>query len=136
MKYEFIDDLTSDVLFYAYGKDLKEVFENSALAMFTIICDVGKVKQEKTVNVDVEGMDESSLLYNWLQELIALVDTEECFFSSFNITEISSKKLKAEIFGESLVQEKGQTVVKAVTNYKFGLEKSKEGYKASVSLDI
>ena len=136
MKYEFIDDLTSDVLFCAYGQDLKEVFENSALAMFTIICDVDKVKQEHKVTVEVNGKDEDSLLYNWLQELIALVDTEECFFSSFNITEISPKKLKAEISGESMVQEKGQTVVKAVTNYKFGLEKSKEGYKATVSLDI
>ena len=25
-KYEFIDDLTSDVLFEAYGKNLKELF--------------------------------------------------------------------------------------------------------------
>ena len=136
MKYEFIDDLTSDVLFYAYGKDLKEVFENSALAMFTIICDVKKVKQEHKIKVEVKGKDEGSLLYNWLQELIALVDTEECFFSSFNIIEISDTKLSAEIFGESMSQEKGQTVVKAVTNYKFNLEKLKEGYKSSVSLDI
>jgi SHS2 domain-containing protein len=29
MKYKQIEDLTSDVLFEAYGKDLKEVFENS-----------------------------------------------------------------------------------------------------------
>ena len=136
MKYEFIDDLTSDVLFYAYGKNLEEVFENSALAMFTIICDVEKVKQEHKVKVEVKGKDESSLLHNWLQELIALVDTEECFFSSFKIIEISDKSLKAEIFGETISQEKGNTVVKAVTNYKFNLEKSKEGYKSSVSLDI
>ena len=28
-KFKIIDDLTSDVLFEAYGKDMKELFENS-----------------------------------------------------------------------------------------------------------
>lgn len=136
MKYKFIDDLTSDVLFEAYGKNLKELFENSALAMFTVLCDIEKIKTKNKIKVAVKGRDEKDLLYNWLQELIALVDIEEMFFSHFNITEISSKSLKAEISGEQITKEKGSTVVKAVTYYKFALEKTEKGYKATVSLDI
>ena len=87
MKYKFIDDLTSDVMFEAYGKDMKEVFENSAEAMFTVICQVDKVGQGKSRKVEVKGKDEKELLLNWLQELIALVDTEGMFFSRFEIKE-------------------------------------------------
>lgn len=136
MKYNFLDDLTSDVLFEAYGKDLKEVFENSALAMSTIICDVEKVEKKQKVSIEVKGTDEKDLLYNWLQELIARVDIDEMFFSHFNILEISEKHLTAEIYGESITQEKGETLVKAVTNYKFNLEKTEKGYKSTISLDI
>ncbi len=136
MKYKFIDNITSDVLFEAYGNDLKEVFENSALAMFEIICKVDKIAQKDKISIEVSGKDELDLLYNWLQELIAHVDIEEMFFSRFNITEISDNSLKAEIYGEPITKEKGTTVVKAVTNYKFNLEKVKNKYKSTVSLDI
>ena len=36
-KYKFIEGLTSDVMFEAYGKDLKELFSNAAEAMFSVI---------------------------------------------------------------------------------------------------
>jgi SHS2 domain-containing protein len=136
MKYEFVDDLTSDVMFNAYGKDLKELFENSALAMFEIICDIKSVSKKKKLTIEVSANNEKNLLHNWLQQLIALVDTEELFFSDFNIVELSHDHLKAELKGESISPEKGNTVVKAVTNYKFSLEKTKNGYMATVSLDI
>ncbi|MCK5282231.1 MAG: archease [Nanoarchaeota archaeon] len=136
MKYKFIDSLTSDVLFESYGKDLKELFENSALAMFEVICDIKKVGKKETIKVELDAEDDGSLLYNWLQELIAQVDIREMFFSDFNIQEISPKKLTAELHGESIKTETGKTVVKAVTNYRFNLEKTKKGYKATVSLDI
>jgi SHS2 domain-containing protein len=136
MKYKFQKDLTSDVLFKAYGKDLKEVFENSALAMFSVICDLDKVKAQNKLSIEIESKDEKDLLYNWLQELIAQVDIEGMFFSSFKISEISRTGLKAEIFGEPISKEKGGTVVKAVTNYKFGLKRLKGNYISSISLDI
>ena len=136
MKYKFLDDLTSDVLFEAYGKDLKEVFENSALAMLTIICDVKNIEKKSKIEIEVSGRDEKDLLYNWLQELIAQVDIEEMFFSGFNILKITNTNLKAEIYGESITPEKGETLVKAVTNYKFNLEKTEKGYKSTISLDI
>jgi SHS2 domain-containing protein len=135
-KYKFIDDLTSDVMFESYGKSLKEVFENSAEAMFSVICQLDRVGQTVRKEVQVKARDEKELLINWLQELIALVDTEDMFFSRFEIKEISPKGLKATIYGEEAKPEKGETLVKAVTYYKFKFEKTKKGYMARVSLDI
>ena len=135
-KFEFVKDLTSDVMFRAYGKNQKELFENAALALFTVICQVKKVKPIEHVEVIVEGKVEKDLLYNWLQALIAEVDVRQMFFSRFEVVDISAKKVSAILYGEEMTKEKGETVVKAVTNYKFMLEKVKSGYVAQVSLDI
>ncbi|MFH1637684.1 MAG: archease [Candidatus Woesearchaeota archaeon] len=134
--YKFLNDLTSDVMFEAHGKDLKELFENSAMAMFSVICQLKKVEAVNAADIEVEAENASELLFSWLQALIAKVDIDEMFFSKFSIIEMDEKHLKAKAYGEPISPEKGGTVVKAVTNYGFKLEKSPEGYKAVVSLDI
>ncbi|MFH1066038.1 MAG: archease [Nanoarchaeota archaeon] len=135
-KYKIIDDLTSDVMFEAYGKGLKELFSNSAVAMFSVICDAEKVKPLKAVVVNINGDNAPDLLYKWLSMLVALVDTKAMFFSKFEILEIDDKHLKAKVYGEPITPEKGQTVVKAVLYYGFKLEKTKKGYVARVGCDI
>ena len=135
-KYKFIEDLTSDVMFEAYGRDLKEVFTNAAEAMFSIICQTDKIKPEKAVDITAKAGSAKELMIDWLQELIAAVDTEEMFFSKFEILEIDENHIKAKIYGETVTPEKGETVVKAVTYYKYKFEKTDKGYLARVSLDI
>jgi len=135
-KYRFIEDLTSDVMFEAYGKDLKEVFTNAAEAMFAVICQIKKVKPEKSVEIEAEAENAGKLMIAWLQELIAAVDIQGMFFSKFEIKEISEKKIKAKCWGEKASHEKGGTVVKAVTYYKYSFERAEEGYKVRVALDI
>ncbi len=134
--YKFIDNITSDVMFEAYGKDLKELFRNSAMALSSIICDIKKVKEEKSFSVELKGDSTEDLMVSWLQEIIALVDTEEMFFSRFDVNEISENHLKANIYGEPISPEKAGVVVKGVTYYKLKIEKIKNNYKATISLDI
>ncbi len=136
MKYHYLDDLTSDVMFESFGITLKELFENSALAMSEVICDMKKVKPEKKITVEVDGDGAKDLLFNWLQEIIAEIDIESMFFSEFDIISIDEKHLKADLYGEDISREKGNTVVKAVTNYKFTLKKDDAGYRATAALDI
>lgn len=136
MKYRFVDDLTSDVLFEAYGNDLKELFSNAASALFSVICQIEKIRPKLERDVEVKGSNVEELMFNWLQELISLVDTEEVFLSKFEISEISDKHLKAKCYGEGITKRKGGTLVKGVTYHKFGIEKTDKGYKATVSLDI
>ncbi len=136
MKYKFIEDLTSDVMYEAYGKDLKELFENSALALFSVICKVDQIKDKKARKVEIIGKDLNELMINWLQELISMVDTEGMFFSKFEIDKIDEKSLKAKVYGDDIEPELGETVVKAVTYHKFSLEKVDDKYIVRVTLDI
>ena len=136
MKYKFIDKIKSDVMFEAYGKNKKELFQNAAQALFSVICKINKVKAKETEEFQIKADNLEDLMLNWLQGLIAIVDTEEKFFSKFEIEEIDDKHLKAKLKGEPIKPELGETVVKAVTMYKYKLENTKEGYKVTVSLDI
>jgi SHS2 domain-containing protein len=135
-KYRFIEAITSDIVFEAYGGNLEELFRNAAEALFSVICKIKKVKSVKRKLVEVRGDNLEKLMINWLQELIAIVDIDELFLSKFKILSISKKKLKAECYGEEIKPELGETVVKAVTYHQYKFERTKEGYKIRVSLDI
>ena len=139
MKYKFLDDLTSDVMFEAYGKTLEEVLENAALAMFSVVCDTKRVKPLKSMNVEVSSTDEKALLYDWLSKLLTDSEIEELFLGKFDIHKIERNDnlhLYATASGEDISPEKGETVVKGVTYYGLELEKTKSGYRAQVALDI
>ena len=135
-KYKFLKDLKSDVLFEAYGKTPKEVFENAALALLSVICQIDKVKPEKAEEFQMKGEDLEGTMFNWLQGIIAIVDTEAMFFSKVEVEEVDENHVKAKLFGEPARPEIGETVVKALTYYKYKLEKTDQGYKVTVSLDI
>lgn len=136
MKYKFFDSITSDVMFEAYGKDLRELFENSAEALFSVICRIGEVKPVRKEKFEMKAENISDLMINWLSGLIAAVDVEEMFFSRFRVLEIDDAHVIAEVSGEEISREKGGTVVKAVTYHRFKLEKTNGGYKVTVTLDI
>lgn len=136
MKYKIIDKVTSDVMFEVYGKSLSELFENSAEALFSIICDIKKVKPLKSKKISIKAKNSQELMFSWLQKLIAMVDIEEMFFSKFKIEKITEKSITATIYGQEITPEKGNTVVKSVTNYNYKLEKTSKGYKVTAVLDI
>ncbi|MBR9691366.1 archease [Candidatus Woesearchaeota archaeon] len=135
-KYKFIDELKSDVLFEVYGKDLKELFENAAEALFSVICQLDKVKPKEAEEFEMKGENLEGTFWNWLSGLIAIVDTEQKFYSKFEIEEVDETHVRAKLWGESIRPEIGETVVKSITNYRFSVEKKGKSYKATISLDI
>jgi len=136
MKYKFVRGPTSDVKFEAYGSDANELFENAALALSSVMCAVRNVKPKDSVDVFVEGKDLQDLLFNWLGEVIALVDIHSMFFSAFKVR-IQGSKLKATCFGEEAKPKNSLTVVKSATYHEFRLEgDDKSGWKATIVLDI
>ena len=135
-KYKFIEGPTSDIKFESYGKNPKELFENSAEALMSVVCNIKNVKTKKAISIKIKAENLKELMFKWLQEFIVLVDTKEMFFSKFNIEKIEDCEIKAEVYGEAISKEKARTLVKAVTYHKFDVSKDKKGYKARVVLDI
>lgn len=138
-KFKFIDITSADVAFEAYGKDLNELFANSALAMFEVMINTSLVNKKIERFIEVNGYDLLSLMFNWLNELIFYVDTENLAFSEFEVNvDEKNFKLKAICKGEKIDRNKHEvrTLVKACTYHKMKIWKENEIWKATVILDI
>ena len=138
MDYKIIDSLTSDVAFEAYGNNLKELFENSAKALLSIICDVSKIEKKKKVEFSFYGEDIKEALYDFLSNIIAEIEINELFFSQvkiLNIKENGEISGSAVAYGEDISKDKGKTVVKAITYHNFHIKKNKI-FKAIITCDI
>ncbi len=55
-EYEYLEH-TADIKYLAYGKNLEEVFENAALAMFNVIIDTQQVSGETPREVFLKSPD-------------------------------------------------------------------------------
>ncbi len=133
MKFKFLEH-TADIKFQAYGISLEKAFENSALAMFSTMYD-GKIKVKIKKKIEVEGKDLEALLYNFLEELLILFDTEGFFLSKIKV-KITDKKLKAEIFGDYAANYKVHIDVKAVTYNEMFVKQEKGKWATQVVLDV
>lgn len=114
MKYKYLEH-TADIKFQAFGKTLAEAFENSAYAMFNAMHE-GRVAGKLKKKIKVKGKDLESLLYNFLEELLFLLDSENFFLSKIKV-KIDEKKLllEAEAFGDEAKNYEIHLDVKAVT---------------------
>ncbi len=139
-KFEYFD-VTADVGFRAYGKDLDDAFQNAALATFEVMTDTSQIKPAVKKEVMVEAEDEKALLYDWLSELLFLHDYEGLVFSQFDVS-IKQKDpetfiLHAEVCGEEFNQKNHEVrdEVKAVTFHLMEINKEENGCNLQVILD-
>ena len=104
-KFEYFD-VTADIGFYAFGKNLNEAFENAGLAMFNIISDTDNIDSDKAIEFEITSEDRVSLLYDYLEELLFYHEVEFMLFSEFDIKieEIDNNyNLNAVIKGETSI---------------------------------
>ena len=113
-KIEILEHI-ADGKFKAYGKNLEEAFENAALAMFSLMTDTKKVKGKIRKKISVEGKDLKNVLYNFLEELLFLLDSENFLLKEVKKIKIIKNKLSAEIIGDRAENYEIYGDVKAVT---------------------
>ncbi|MEM3010389.1 MAG: archease [Candidatus Bathyarchaeia archaeon] len=130
-RFEFLEH-TGDVYVVAYGSCLEEAFENAALATFEVMTDTDKVEANVEEEVEVEGFDEHSLLYNWLETLLVKFEITTNLYSKFKISAIEKTreglKLKAKIQGEPFNPEKHpqKVGIKAITYHQMEIRRNKK----------
>jgi len=135
--FEIIDH-TADVGIIAYGTDMRQLFSNAALALFSLIIDTESIEGKLQHNLEVTSKDRDDLLVEWLNELIYLFDAEHILFNRFEIESLSRNQLKAICYGESFdpLRHKIKTGVKAATYHLLKIDKNNSGYKAQIIFDI
>ena len=135
MKYRFVEH-TGDIKFQVYGKTLSEIFENSVLAVKEYISREVKIKSVKGKVINVSGIDLESLFYNFLDELIYLLDAENFIAAKAKIT-TRGYNLKAELFGDKASNYRNLDHIKAATYAEMYIKKLPDGnWEAQAVLDV
>ena len=139
---------TADVEFESYGATLEKAFENAALALFGVMTNIKKVKPKIKKKINIESEDLESLLYDFLEKFLILLDSENMVFSKFDVKKITMNekskkfKLKAEAYGEKFDEKRheSKTLVKAITYHGMHIGRkrvaSKEMHFVHALLDI
>ena len=143
-KYKFPEDVAiADIAYEAYEKDLNELFENAAMAIFEPTADLKTVEAKKKFDVNIENEKLDNLLYDFLSEILFLKDSKYVVFKKVNVHVDEDKKnkkwkLKSVLEGDTINPEKQhlENDIKAVTMHMFEVKKEKNNWKATVVVDI
>jgi SHS2 domain-containing protein len=147
MEFFEVLDISGDAGIRVFGKDLKELFVNAALGMFSLITDLKDVEEKEEINISVEGRTIEGTLVSWLNELIFRFDTYGFIVKNIIIAEFLSGKdqpegetytFTASISGEQFDPErhKGKLLIKAATYHKLTIEKKGSLWRVEVIFDI
>jgi len=135
MKFKFLEH-TADTKFQAFGSTIEKAFENSALALKEAIAGKIKIKDKVKKTFIVEGKDKERILYNFLEEILFLLDAEGFILNKAKCKFLNENKLKVEVWGDSAKNYKFTNEVKAVTyNEMFVKKEKKNKFICQVVLD-
>jgi SHS2 domain-containing protein len=139
----FIEDVAiADVAFQAHGATLGAVFEEAGHAVIeTMLDDLGDLRCDERRTVALDEDDLELLLLDFLQELIYLKDAEELLLlpGSVQIEQREGRyHLRASLTGERIdpTRHRLNVDVKAVTLHRFRLQRTENGWQATVVLDV
>lgn len=132
MDYEFLEH-TADVKFRAYGKDIEEAFKNAVKATSRVLTDDNVVnKISKTFTK--EARNREALLYDLLDEIVFLLDTENFIPADADIR-IKDNKLQATLYGDHINNYELAGDIKSVTYNEMSIEEN-DKVTVQVVLDI
>ncbi len=128
----------ADIGFRAFGRSRQELFENAALALFSLACDPATIEEQESRDVEATGSDDEALIYSWLAELLAVAETECLVFRRAVIRALDSGRVRGAAYGEAFDRNRHRsgTSIKAVTFHQLKVEPTRDGFCAQVFLDL
>lgn len=129
---------TADVGLRIRTSDLDSLFEEAARALFAVIvANPETVRPVQQVAIELRGTRLDDLLFDWLAELLYLLDTRHMLFSQFEV-HIADNHLTATVHGEPIDAERHTLAqeVKAITYHALKVERTTDGWLAEVIVDL
>ena len=140
--FRFLDDIAlADLAFEATGDSLQDVFQAASNAMLEAMANPVTIGTTWQRTIDRQDTDPSSLLFEWLSDLVYWKDAAGVVFSRSEVRLVQEDglwKLKARVYGEPV---KGSTQelradVKGVTKHLYRLNHEDARWTARVVLDV
>jgi SHS2 domain-containing protein len=132
---------TADAKFQAWGKNIEEAFKNAAYAMVNIMTDYTKIDPNMKRKISITSENYESLLYDFLEHIIALIDTESFLLREVKKIKIYERKknimLIAYLRGDRYTRRYDiKTAIKAVTYQEMEVKIGKDKTTVQVVIDI
>ena len=129
---------TADKGIKAFGSCLRELFENAAFGMFSLMADLERYTPVETREIEVEASDTESLLRTWLAELLYQFEVDRMLFVDFHVDDIEEGGLRATVRGLPFsddIEWLGPSV-KAVTLHDLYVRRTDDRWEAQVIFDV
>lgn len=137
MEFEVID-VSGDVGIRAFGSTLKEVFINAGKGMFSLVTDLDRVREKKTIRTTLKSHSLEGLLVSWLNELIFYFDAYGFIGKGMEIKELTDSEIDAVAIGEDFDPERHERrlLIKAATYHNLKVAKKNGLWEADIIFDI
>ncbi len=140
-------DIFGDAGIRAFGSDLKELFKNAALGMYSLITEIDSIREIKAIEISIESSSLEGLLVTWLNELIFHFDAYGFIGKRIAVHDLSSPEdghtekrfaATASVSGEEFdpLRHEGKLLVKAATYYTLKLQETGGTWEAEIIFDI
>jgi SHS2 domain-containing protein len=136
-QYSFIEH-TADLGIVVRGKDLKDLFETSAMALMSLLV-AGNPKQEPSKSrIIVSADDTDDLMVRWLSEILYLFAGDGEVVTDVNISQLLPTHLEAVIKKVPFDPDRHeiQHEIKAVTYHQISVSEKKDHWEARIILDV
>jgi len=134
--YEFFEH-TADVGLRARAPDLDGLFSEAAVGLFALIVEGPLRLDPERREFDVAGTRHDHLLFDWLNELLYVFDTERLLLGDFEVR-VTATGVHASARGRVLDSERDHLLheVKAITYHGLKVERHADGWQAELIVDI
>jgi SHS2 domain-containing protein len=129
---------TADLAWRLWGASLPELFENAGRALSATLTDRRYLRGRATREVSLASIDREALLVDWLNHLLYLFDVDGFLGRDFQVESLTPERLEARVTGESFdaARHPERTAVKAATFHQLSIVPVKDGWQATVVLDL
>ncbi|NPA15567.1 MAG: archease [Deferribacteres bacterium] len=137
MGYRIIDT-TADIGIEVWAEDFKSLLEEAVRGMVSLMYDLKKIKGEKELEIEVEGIDREDLLISLLNEIIYLRDAEKFLAKEIEVKEATENRVKAILRGDTFNPDAHEIVeeIKAATFHNIEIKEEGGVLKSRIIFDV
>ena len=130
--YHWIDH-TGELELEVRARDEAEIFEHALAAVHELLDDGNRDFGEVSHQLELSGTDRATLLADYLAELFFLGETQGFVPDRLERLELRDRELSATVRGR---RGRPPHLVKAVTYHELAFDRSAEGWRACMVLDV
>ena len=135
--YEVIDH-TADVGIHVFGDDLKDLFQNAAMALMDQLVETEDLVARQERHLKISGNDLPDLMVNWLSEILYQWAEAEILVQSVQIESITQNNLSSHLWVDPFSPERHvlKSEIKAITYHQVRVFKTASRWEAEVIFDV